>query len=110
MVDLSAFDRGNFNQSDAFWREDQNFHVYEQAFRAATSAPGSALVWDTAAEKARYDFGLEIARAKDKARKDLILAAHATAADLFGFSFEQPTYVSRSVDGVEGAPDSAIML
>jgi hypothetical protein len=105
---LDAFDRSNFNQSDVFWRNDQNFHVYEQAFRASHPAPGSSLVWDTAGEESRFAIGLAKARALDKARKNLILAAHAKAVEEFGAS--TANQVTRSVDGVEGAPDSAIKL
>lgn len=108
MVDIFQQDAADVR--DQLRLQSEDFHVYERAFIAKTPAPGSQLVWDTAGEHAKYQIGLAKARALDKAREDLIRASLARAVDILGGSYVQPTYVSRSVDGVEGAPDSAIML
>lgn len=102
----TIFDSGSAGQTDIFWRNDQNWHIYEQEFKARTPAPGAQLVWDTTGEWSRYKIGLAKARALDQARKALILAQHEITRDVFGLSL--PSAVSRSVDGVEGAPDEAI--
>lgn len=105
---MGAFDRDNFNQSDVFWRRGQNYHVYEDEFRAKTPSPGSALVWNTAGEQASYDIGLAKARALDVARRELIEASHAKAVETFGAAAANQTKLS--VNGADVTSDDAIKL
>ncbi len=97
-----------FNRDDSAWRLAQNFHVYEDAERARGS--GDTGAWDAAGAAAAFDIRIARAKALDKARQKLIEAVHANANDAFGFALVQPDQVTRSIDGVDGAPDSAIML
>jgi hypothetical protein len=95
---------------DVGWEARQDFHVYENAERAKGDGVGVFGTSDAFGAKAAFDIRIAKARALDKARAKLIRAVHQTKTDVFGLSFVQPDQVTRSVDGVEGAPDSAIML
>lgn len=102
--------------SDNFWDVEIDYHVYEKREREIgrkqiTNAFGLP---DTAAEMREFEIRIKKAKVLDKARKRLIQSvrqkAKDTFPDLIGNGLMSGTHVKRTVGGVEGIPDSAIML
>jgi hypothetical protein len=102
--------------SDNFWDSEIDYHVYakrEQAIGRKNINNAFGLP-DTAASMREFEIRMKKARALDKARKNLIQGirdkARTTFPDLLNFGQMSGAHVKRTVGGVEGIPDSAIML
>lgn len=102
--------------SDNFWDAEIDYHVYEKLERAKGPQPVYFVAGfqDTAGTMAEFEIRIAKAKAMDKARKKLIQdtrqKARDTFPDLLSAGQKSGSHVKRSVGGVEGVPDSAIML
>jgi hypothetical protein len=102
--------------SDNFWDAEIDYHVYEKREREVGRkqiSNGFGLP-DTAAEMREFEIRIKKAKALDRARKRLIQSvrqkARETFPDLLGGGQKSGARIKRTVGGVEGIPDSAIML
>lgn len=102
--------------SDNFWDAEIDYHVYEKLERAKGRVPvyfGLGFE-NTAASMRAFEMRIAKAKALDRARKKLIQDVRQKARevfpDLLGAGQKSGAHVKRTVGGVEGVPDSAIML
>lgn len=100
----------SFERNDAGWDGQQNYRVYEDAERAKGKGGGFFGPIDQAGAEVAFNIRIMKAQAMDRARRALIRAAHTKHEDAMGFSFVKPEAFSRSIDGADDAPDSAIKL
>jgi hypothetical protein len=102
--------------SDNFWDREIDYHVYEKLERVKGRQPVQFGLGfeNTAASMRAFEMRIAKAKALDRARKKLIQdvreKARNTFPDLLSAGFMSGTHVKRTVGGVEGVPDSAIML
>lgn len=102
--------------SDNFWDENIDYHIYENIERAKGPQPVYFAFGfeDTAGTMRAFEFRIAKAKALDRARAALIQRvrkeARDTLPDVFGGGQLSGTRVKRTVAGVPGVPDSAIML
>lgn len=86
-------------RGDFYIDSETDYHIYEKAVRANGKSDFE------------NKFALAAAKAKDKARRNMIRAVRKAHYEATGTELRNvPTYYTRSVDGVDNAPDSAIKL
>ncbi len=102
--------------SDNFWDAEIDYHVYEKLEKAKGPTPVYFFAGfeNTAASMREFQIRIKKAQALDRARKKLIQDMRRKARDVFpdllGAGLKSGTHVKRTVGGVEGVPDSAVML
>lgn len=102
--------------SDNFWDAEIDYHVYEKLERQKGPQPVYFIggLQDTAGTSREFAIRIAKAKAMDKARKKLIQDTRQKARDVFpdvlGGGQKSGAHIKRSVGGVEGVPDSAVML
>lgn len=99
---------------DPFWDRDIDFHVYEKREQASVKRDFMGIAQESTMIGSDYKIRIAKARVLDRARKKMILdtrrQARETFPDFFSAGVMAGSRMRRTVGGVEGVPDSAIMI